>query len=724
MTKFRFHEQSKLEMKKSKLLQTLYYFKKIMRRYFTRLIYINCISIIIFFLLSANPISAQLDFWERTNGPCGGSLYNYAFDSAGIVYGGNENGIFKSTDGGYNWSYFGFQEKTVFGICKTSSGILLCGVSGEGMYRSTNEGLSWTLTLPTGYIPDILESGKGILLAGTNNGIFRSTDNGLNWVYSMSESAFSLAESPIDGAIYAATPSALYRSSNSGTSWTSVLSLQVYTLRGVAVSDNGYIYTADSKGSLSRSTDSSRTFTTLYKDSIYEPTCVAATSGSYVYCGTRYEGIWRSSDYGESWTIAGVGQDVNRIKRGIDDEIFASVPSHGCVKTTDNGLTWTESLKGIVNIYSGPLIMTKNGSIYSSSGQTSFDNGLNWLLFSNPIIVSYSIAVDNDSGYIYLSNGRNQIHRSTDNGSNFSSFNVSQNVNDYATLVVTHNDEIFASGLNLYKSTNRGVNWVYISDQGFRSFAVNKENYYFGSDDAGVYRSTNSGQNWTFILSLAHNTLYPYNPLMVTTDDVIYAGGTEGIFRSSDDGANWIKDADINNVSFLIQGSNGKIFASCYNFFSVNEGGVYFKDGNSWQNITYDLNRKNVLSMCFNQNGQMLVSTAGSGVFRSVDPVIGINQISNNFPADYILYQNFPNPFNPSTKIKFDVPSVVKHQRTEVSIVVYDLIGREVVKLVNETLETGRYEVEFDGSDLPSGIYLYRFTAGNFTETKRMVLVR
>jgi len=687
-----------------------------------------CLKIAVFTLIffPFNPIKAQLNFWERTNGPCGGSLYNYAFDSAGIVYGGNENGIFKSTDGGYNWKYFGFQEKTVFGICKTLSGVLLCAVSSDGIYRSTDEGVTWTLTLSlsSNYIPDIIESANGILFAGTNNGTYRSTNSGLNWVISLNASSYSFAESPIDHAIYAATPGDLYRSSNSGISWTAVTSLQTFSLRGVAVSDNGYIYTADNEGSLSRSTDNSRTFTALYKDSIYEPTCVAATSGSYVYCGTRYEGIWSSSDYGESWTIEGIGRDVNRIKRGFNDEIFASVPSHGCVKTTDNGLNWTESINGIVNLYSGPLVLTNSGSIYSSSGQTSFNNGLNWLLFSNPIIVSYSIAVDKNSGYIYLANGRNQVHRSTDNGSNFSTFYISQNVNDYVNIVSIHNGEIFSNGLNLYKSTNEGVNWVYISDQRFRSFAVNKKNYYFGSNGTGVYRSTNSGQNWILVLTLINSNLYPYNPLMVTTEEVIYAGGTEGIFKSENDGVNWIKDAEINNISSIIQAQNGKIFASSYNFFSVNEGGVYSKEGNSWQDITYNLSRKNVLGMCFNQNGQMLVSTAGSGVFRSVDPVIGLHQISQTLPADYVLLQNYPNPFNPSTKIKFCIPADVKHQRSNVRLVVYDLIGREVVKLVDSKLEPGSYEVEFDGSHLSSGIYFYRLDAGDFTETKKMTLVQ
>ncbi len=90
-----------------------------------------------------------------------------------------------------------------------------------------------------------------------------------------------------------------------------------------------------------------------------------------------------------------------------------------------------------------------------------------------------------------------------------------------------------------------------------------------------------------------------------------------------------------------------------------------------------------------------------------------------NIPKTFGIAQNYPNPFNPSTVIKYQLP------KTEfVSIKVFDLIGREVASLVNEQKEPGYYEAVFDGSNLASGLYFYKIEAGNFVETKKMMLIK
>jgi hypothetical protein len=109
--------------------------------------------------------------------------------------------------------------------------------------------------------------------------------------------------------------------------------------------------------------------------------------------------------------------------------------------------------------------------------------------------------------------------------------------------------------------------------------------------------------------------------------------------------------------------------------------------------------------------------------------LIGIKQISTEVPGSYMLYQNYPNPFNPATKIRFDIPADVKRQTSNVKLIIFDVLGREVATLVNEQLKPGTYEVEWpaptgDGSNYASGIYFYSLITEEFTETKRMVLVR
>jgi hypothetical protein len=101
-----------------------------------------------------------------------------------------------------------------------------------------------------------------------------------------------------------------------------------------------------------------------------------------------------------------------------------------------------------------------------------------------------------------------------------------------------------------------------------------------------------------------------------------------------------------------------------------------------------------------------------SGLLTSVKEI--------NFIAEsYNLEQNYPNPFNPSTTINFSVPS-----SEFVTLKVFDVIGNELATLVNEEKSTGSYEVKFDAKGLSSGIYFYKLTAGNFIETKKMILIR
>lgn len=116
-------------------------------------------------------------------------------------------------------------------------------------------------------------------------------------------------------------------------------------------------------------------------------------------------------------------------------------------------------------------------------------------------------------------------------------------------------------------------------------------------------------------------------------------------------------------------------------------------------------------------------NNAGTGawssewVFRTV--ITGIENISAEIPAEYKLHNNYPNPFNPSTKIEFDLP-----EAADVEITVYDFLGRKVKDLVSQNLQAGRYRTEFDANDHASGIYFYTYTAGKYRETGRMILIK
>jgi hypothetical protein len=107
------------------------------------------------------------------------------------------------------------------------------------------------------------------------------------------------------------------------------------------------------------------------------------------------------------------------------------------------------------------------------------------------------------------------------------------------------------------------------------------------------------------------------------------------------------------------------------------------------------------------------------GTHELQDVVLGIKDISSNVPDNYSISQNYPNPFNPSTMIRFSIK-----ETGIVSLKVYNVLGQLVNTLVNEQKSAGTYEYNFDASHLSSGIYFYTIKAGNFTATKKMILMK
>ena len=158
-----------------------------------------------------------------------------------------------------------------------------------------------------------------------------------------------------------------------------------------------------------------------------------------------------------------------------------------------------------------------------------------------------------------------------------------------------------------------------------------------------------------------------------------------------------------------------------YNNDGVQQWIGEYNNGGSSINIIYD--------MALDKNANVFVTGRSGGSMATVKFVqtpTAINQATNNYPEEFKLEQNYPNPFNPTTNLEFGIPSVRGKSNLEfVSLKVYDVLGNEVSTLVNEKKNAGRYEVEFDGSNFPSGIYFYSLTVdGIVIDTKRMILLK
>lgn len=115
----------------------------------------------------------------------------------------------------------------------------------------------------------------------------------------------------------------------------------------------------------------------------------------------------------------------------------------------------------------------------------------------------------------------------------------------------------------------------------------------------------------------------------------------------------------------------------------------------------------------------MFAGTFDDGVYRTINPITNINYNIVDISDVYYLFQNHPNPFNPSTIIQYELTS-----RKLVVLKVYDVLGNKIVTLVNEEKQAGKYVVEFSAATLPSGIYFYKLTSGQFTSVKKMILIK
>jgi hypothetical protein len=174
----------------------------------------------------------------------------------------------------------------------------------------------------------------------------------------------------------------------------------------------------------------------------------------------------------------------------------------------------------------------------------------------------------------------------------------------------------------------------------------------------------------------------------------------------------------------VLYAKNGNTYVGC-TISDIN--GVYHLQSLPSGNLKIIVNRLGFTGDSTNVNVTS-TSNIDSINFHLYRFTVGIKQIGIEVPNEFKLYQNYPNPFNPVTKIKFEIPSngfpIGAFGNDRVVLKIYDILGREIQTLVNESLQPGSYEVTFDGSSLSSGIYFYQLKAGDYIETKKMLMIK
>ncbi|MFA7361980.1 MAG: T9SS type A sorting domain-containing protein [Candidatus Kapaibacterium sp.] len=282
----------------------------------------------------------------------------------------------------------------------------------------------------------------------------------------------------------------------------------------------------------------------------------------------------------------------------------------------------------------------------------------------------------------------------------------------------------------LFKTTNAGSTWdsagMYLASGGASEGGYNNSFFsvspyvWFGTNNSRIYYSTNSGVNWS-VQSISPEV----NSYSIWVSQELYglSGGAANLMETSNNGLNWasMSAAGTGNICGITTLNIPVDFPSVFMWYvRIGSSSIYssFNGGANWMTeYTNPTGTYRHMSNAVLGWGIWAVGTNGSISFHQ--PITNITPIGSVTPEKYSLSQNYPNPFNPSTVVRFSLPVV-----SQVSLKVYDMMGREVETLVNERLQVGTYETVWNASTYSSGVYLYKLTAGNYTETKRMTLVK
>lgn len=384
--------------------------------------------------------------------------------------------------------------------------------------------------------------------------------------------------------------------------------------------------------------------------------------------------------------------------------------------TNDNGTKRSVLNKEIYN-YLHVLSLAKNGNnVFAGTDGTgvylSSNNGTNWFSRNSGLGTNSQIWSLVSSGTkIYAGTYYNGVYISNNNGLNWTKTGL--DTLWITSLLISGSNLIAGTETGMFYSTNEGVNWISPGLDSIYFFAIAKSglNLYAGSYNYGLIMSSNNGINW-----VNSNLNYPVSSL-TGTDNSIFAGTCSGyIYRSTNNGLNWVSVFNANNNSILSLVSSGvNIFASSNNNIYVSTN-----NGNTWDLKNEGLTGTGYIYSLIISNGYAYAGTYGSSVWRRpLSEVIGIRNPGTKVTDKYLLFQNYPNPFNPSTIIKYQITN-----NQVVSLIVYNLLGKEIMKLVNEKQLPGMYEVSFDGSMYPSGVYFYVLETQNYKETKKMLMIK
>lgn len=398
-------------------------------------------------------------------------------------------------------------------------------------------------------------------------------------------------------------------------------------------------------------------------------------------------------NYSWSSQTSGTTSAFNTVKAVSNMIAWAGGAGATVRRTTDGGTTWT-------NANPNPGVI--NGTIYA--------------------IESFGA----DTAWCTTSPAATFIYRTTNGGTNWVQVHTQTggfwNVIKFAnpTTGFIQGDPV-GGRWSLWRSTDAGATWdssgMYLpqaaSEAGWNNSAMLIGNQiWFGTNNTKVYYSSNFGSGWTS--SPTTGSLNGYS-MHFNSATLGLVGGT-AVVKTTDGGSNYSAPITVPGAGNIL-GLGG-----ADNDFWCGRGAAIYRStdaGDTWASDFTPTGTVNAMDIIKNGSCAIGWAVGASGsISKLSSTLVGITN-NNTVPGDYSLAQNFPNPFNPTTTISFDIP-----KNGIVELKVFDMLGREVATLVNGFKNAGSFRVDFNGSNLTSGTYFYRIKSGDFVQTKKMVLLK
>jgi photosystem II stability/assembly factor-like uncharacterized protein len=718
-------------------------------------------------------ISAHLQAqWMQVSGSYGGYTSCLAINGTNL-FAGTNNGVFRSTDGGANWTAAnsGFTSSVISLVANGSN--IFAGTRSEGVFLSTNNGVTWNPINNgmTGMNIGALMIDSTNIIAGTSGGIFLSTNNGANWncidstLYIQS---FSTGPRTADtNSFFAMNTFGIYRSTDHGASWVRVLQGGLLVdptdpthrrkinmiLNSLTVNDSS-VFVGSATGVVYRSTDNGLSWsgTTPIPKIGSHSTCCLAAENANIYASDGI-GIYRSTDNGTSWSGTDVNTGLPRDTYMIQSifslvlhgsKLYAATTA-GVFCSTDNGTRWT-ALNQCLNA-SAPCALAVNGqNIFASIGggyflSRSTNNGESWSILNDTVYYYVrSLAINGSTiaagtlGPIAQA-GLSPALLSTDNGASWSIKNNAPAAFSSQSFGI-NNIYIFAGtpygSCGVLRCSVDSTTWNYINLGGLNilgvySLVVNDSSVFAGTESYGIFSSTDNGDHWNSLNNgLADISTTHFSTLAVNGSN-IFAGTSfspsisaitrKGIYRSTDNGTTWstINNGLPNNNITALAVYHAKVFAA------TDSNGIFLStnNGDSWTPFNTGLPNPYISSLALNDTCIYAGLFGGIWSIPLSEAITSVPPSHQDVPLHFNLGQNYPNPFNPVTTISFTLPS-----KSIVSLKVFDLIGREVATIVSEEMSVGNHSKQWNASKFSSGIYFYRLQSGSYTETKKLLLLK